>query len=97
MNANKSINTINSIAGISKVPETIFQTIDNMQVTLAPAMCGTLSCPRYLGHNPTSANATTDKNGRNWKYIGLISTHAGKVRKATAIMHTVKMFPFFSK
>jgi len=65
LNANKSINTINSSVGINRVPETMFQTIDNMQVTLAPAICGILSYPKYFGHNPTSIRATTDKKGRN--------------------------------
>lgn len=65
LNTNKSINSINNIAGMIKVPDTMFQTIDNIQVILAPAMCGTLSCPRYLGHIPTSDRAITDRNGRN--------------------------------
>lgn len=97
LNANKSINTINSNDGINNVPEIIFQITDNTQVTLAPAICGILSCPRYFGHNPTSIKATTDKKGRNQKYIGLISTHAGKVRKDIAIIHIVKIFPFYNK
>ena len=65
LNTNKSINTINSNTGINRVPETMFQTIDNIQVMLAPAICGILSFSRYFGHNPTSIKAITDKNGRN--------------------------------
>ena len=97
MNANISINTISNNAGINSVPETMFQTMDNIQVMLAPAIWGILSCPRYLGHNPTNTKAITDKNGRNWKHIGLISTHAGKVRNAIATIHAVKIFPLLSK
>lgn len=84
-------------AGIIKVPETTFHIKDRIQVTQAPAICGILSSVRYFGHRPTKVKATTDKNGRNQNITGLISTQAGNVRKAIAIIHIVKILPFFNK
>ena len=79
------------------MPETIFQTMDNIPAILAPTIWVTLSCPRYLGYIPTNTRAITDKNGRNWKHIGLISTHAGNVRNAITTIQVVKIFPLLNK
>lgn len=39
----KSNSTITNTIGITKVPETIFQIRDNIQVITAPVICGILS------------------------------------------------------
>ena len=61
----KSIANIDSIIGIIVVPVTIFQIIDNIEVIVAPAIWYTLSDPKYLGFNPTTIKAITDKKGKN--------------------------------
>lgn len=81
--------------GIKYVPEMMFHISDRQQVIPAEAICMYLSDSRYLGHSPTVAKATTDKNGRNWKLIGLISTQDGKIKNDTNNIQIVNHDPFF--
>ena len=77
------------------VPVMMFQIKDTLAVIPVAIICATLPELRYYGFKPTILKATTDKNERNWKLIGLHSTQDGNIKNDTNNIHTVNQYPCF--
>lgn len=82
---------ITNISGTIYYAVTIFHMIDNTTAIQADTICAVLSECKYLGFTPTEPRATTERNGRNWKLKGLISTHAGNIKNDTKMIHKVNI------
>lgn len=89
------ISKIPSKIGIIYYPVAIFHTRDIITANAAETMWAVLYDSKYLGFTPTELRETTDRNGRNWKFTGLISTQAGNIKNDTRIIQKVNS-PLFS-